>query len=120
MKNTIVCIFYVLYTYSDLRFQPLFDVRLFDFKVHTFNAFTTSEDFDPAQERLEIVQNTARCLEESRQSKHVDRKTNVKSEPKDKPKTKFSNYLGSFGMCSDKLVNNTARLNPISLAGSWN
>lgn len=42
-------------THLDLRFLPLVNVGLFDFKVDSFNPVCSAHDLDPAQVWLEVV-----------------------------------------------------------------
>ena len=51
--------------YLDLWFFPLFNIRLDDFEIHSFNLLTTTHNLDTAQEHFEVIEHTARGFQET-------------------------------------------------------
>lgn len=58
-------------TYFDLRFLPLVNVRLLDFKVDSLNASSTTHDLNTTKVWLKVVQDTASTLQEAIQSANI-------------------------------------------------
>lgn len=48
----------------DLRLLPLLDVRFLDLEVHALDLLVATKNLNPAQERLEVIEDGTGCFEE--------------------------------------------------------